>query len=311
MKISKINNYIFYISIILLITIFIQITLGAWIRLTGSGMSCPDWPLCYGMIIPTYSKISLLENIDYAYYQVFLEWIHRVNAAILIGPLCLILAFVILLNKSLGGSYIKLAYSLIFLLIIQGLLGGLTVFKSNIPWSVAIHLICAFLLFFIALNLLLLSTKNENNYVLINYKLRFIIYFSGLITMITASAGSFTSKYGASLACSNWPNCNEKFFPDISSSFEIIHFSHRVLAFILIILLIILIKGLFKSISKMSVLFRLYYFLIPFVIFVQVIIGALLIYFEIPIWMGVFHQASGLLLFSLISIMLFYTKLSK
>ena len=30
------------------LTIVTQILLGAWVRLTGSGMSCPDWPLCYG-----------------------------------------------------------------------------------------------------------------------------------------------------------------------------------------------------------------------------------------------------------------------
>ena len=38
----------------------------------------------------------------------------------------------------------KFSYYLIVLLSIQGLLGGLTVFKSNIPWSVAIHLASAF-----------------------------------------------------------------------------------------------------------------------------------------------------------------------
>ena len=45
------KNYLLtvrYFSILLIFTIVIQILLGAWVRLTGSGMSCPDWPLCYG-----------------------------------------------------------------------------------------------------------------------------------------------------------------------------------------------------------------------------------------------------------------------
>ena len=37
-----------------------------------------------------------------------------------------------------------------------------------------------------------------------------------------------------------------------------------------------------------------------FIITFQVIIGALLIYMEVPIWMGIFHQSIGLLLFTLI-----------
>ena len=46
------------VGLILLFSIFLQIILGAWVRLTGSGMSCPDWPLCYGFIFPTPYKIS-------------------------------------------------------------------------------------------------------------------------------------------------------------------------------------------------------------------------------------------------------------
>ena len=41
------KNYLLtvrYSSILLIFTIVIQILLGAWVRLTGSGMSCPDWP---------------------------------------------------------------------------------------------------------------------------------------------------------------------------------------------------------------------------------------------------------------------------
>ena len=60
-----------YFSLLLLVAIFFQIILGAWVRLTGSGMSCPDWPLCYGMIFPTYEKIKSIENIDYTYFQIF------------------------------------------------------------------------------------------------------------------------------------------------------------------------------------------------------------------------------------------------
>ena len=308
MRLDKVNNIIYIISIFLLLTIFIQITLGAWIRLTGSGMSCPDWPLCYGMFIPTYSKIILLENISYSYYQIFLEWIHRANAAILIGPLCLILSSIIIFNKSLSISFKKLSYALLVLLMIQGLLGGLTVFKSNIPWSVAIHLICAFLLFYVVLNIILNISINEKNFLYIKNNIRVNIILSGIIAMITASLGSFTSKYGASLSCSKWPKCNDSLFPNISSSFEVIHFSHRLLAFILIIFLVLIFYKLFKYLSKMSDFFKIIYLLIPGIILLQVLVGALLIYFEVPIWMGVFHQASGLLLFSLISIMLFYTK---
>ena len=146
---SKMENIslIKYISIFLLFSIFLQIILGAWVRLTGSGMSCPDWPLCYGFIFPTPTKLDYIENINYTYFQIFLEWAHRANAAFVIGPITIILGLVIFIKNNTEKIYKKYAFLLLMLLGIQGALGGLTVLKSNIPWSVAIHLMFAFLLY--------------------------------------------------------------------------------------------------------------------------------------------------------------------
>ena len=56
---KKFKKIIKYLSITLLLTIVIQILLGAWVRLTGSGMSCPDWPLCYGLFFLPILKLMI------------------------------------------------------------------------------------------------------------------------------------------------------------------------------------------------------------------------------------------------------------
>ena len=33
------------------------IVLGAWVRATGSGLACPDWPTCYGHLLPLPGEI--------------------------------------------------------------------------------------------------------------------------------------------------------------------------------------------------------------------------------------------------------------
>ncbi len=294
-----------YLSGFLVLTIITQIILGAWVRLTGSGMSCPDWPLCYGFFFPSYKKIMDLGIIEYSYFQIFLEWIHRANAAFIIGPLTVILFFYIVLNKKVNKTLKTYSYYLIILLGIQGLLGGLTVMKSNIPWSVALHLASAFLLLYIALNIFLLVFEKRNSYFKVQSFEKMLIYISAFMILVTACAGAFTSKYGASLACANWPYCNSTLYPDINDQFEVIHFIHRVLAFFLVLILAFLIYRLRKYYKYFSLSNKIVFNLIPTIIFFQISLGAMLIVFKVPIWMGVFHQFMGLLLFSSLSILIF------
>ena len=53
-------------------TMFALIVVGSIVRTTGSGLACPDWPLCHGRLIPPMQ------------FNILMEWFHRL-LALLVG----------------------------------------------------------------------------------------------------------------------------------------------------------------------------------------------------------------------------------
>ncbi len=91
--------------------------IGAATRVMNAGLACPDWPLCYGQVIPT-QQMNL---------QVFLEWFHRLDAA-LIGSSTIVLVALSWWHKAKLPSWLPWGSSFaLSLIIFQGILGGLTV----------------------------------------------------------------------------------------------------------------------------------------------------------------------------------------
>ncbi|MGF1672056.1 MAG: heme A synthase, partial [Rivularia sp. (in: cyanobacteria)] len=62
------------------IATLILMAIGSATRVMNAGLACPDWPLCYGELVPT-KQMN---------FQVFLEWFHRLDAS-LIGVSAIVL----------------------------------------------------------------------------------------------------------------------------------------------------------------------------------------------------------------------------
>lgn len=107
------------------------VVVGVIVRATESGMGCPDWPLCYGQIIPPLDD-----------YKAWLEWIHRTIAA---GIGLIVLAVVAAALRSLRGrrSLQGASLALLALVLFQAWLGRQTVLESNSGRSVTAHLATA------------------------------------------------------------------------------------------------------------------------------------------------------------------------
>ena len=118
----------------------ILMAIGSATRVMNAGLACPDWPLCYGTLVPT-KQMNL---------QVFLEWFHRLDAAFIgIGAIALVVGC--WWNRNSLPKWLPWSATFALgLILFQGVLGGLTVTEMLRFDIVTAHLATA-LLFFITL----------------------------------------------------------------------------------------------------------------------------------------------------------------
>ena len=70
-----------------LVFTYVLMLLGAYTSAIGAGLSCPDWPTCYGTWIP-FLHPEIVANAPYSAWQIFAEWAHR-GLALVVGFLIL------------------------------------------------------------------------------------------------------------------------------------------------------------------------------------------------------------------------------
>ena len=119
----------------LIILTLIVIVFGAYVRLTDAGLGCPDWPGCYGKLVP--SGISGYEDSDeYDAGKAWREMIHRYLAGFLgIG----IFGLALYSLRSCNG-FRSLELALVPLVVFQSILGMFTVTLLLKPLVVSLHL---------------------------------------------------------------------------------------------------------------------------------------------------------------------------
>jgi heme A synthase len=189
--------------------------LGSWVRINGAGMTCPDWPLCRGALVP-----ALIGG-------VVLEWTHRLIAMIV--GFVIIAAFVAgwRVRRAIAGVGPTLI-ALVCVFALQVAVGGITIHESNRPRSVALHwgVAMALLATLIVLALLAFLAPKAGNGP--SARAGAPLYALGIATAcayVTMCIGSYVSSSGAGLACSTVPGCDGSVTGDTLP--QVLQMSHR------------------------------------------------------------------------------------
>lgn len=283
------------------VLIYCLIVLGAVVRATNSGLSCPDWPTCYGHWVPLPSDIAALPDIGYTYGQVMLEWVHRLVAGVLLGPLVLLLAGLTFWRRRAAPGLALMGGGLLLLLLIQGALGGVTVLDRNSPWSVAVHLGNALLV--LSLTLRIYAAAADWRAPASARGLGLIAATAWGLALLAMMSAAMTAKSGASLACATWPSCNGTFLPDLGDEGVRFHYAHRVLAAgTTLSVLLLLVRAWLRTSTMPAVRGPAAFAAV--LILAQVSLGAAVILLEVPVDVAVIHQAVGVLTFATVTLLM-------
>ena len=204
----------------LIVTIF-----GAYVRLSHAGLSCPDWPGCYGQVLVPQTDEAVIQA-NSAFPERLLdasrawkEMIHRYLASIL-GLLILAIAITAWQRRHRPGQKVLLPFMLVLLVAAQGALGMWTVTLLLKPIMVTAHLLggltTTMLLWWLSLRSGGLFTGYAkpltNNDGVAMYRW---LLFGVVLLYIQLFLGGWVSTNYAALACSDFPLCQGEILPPL------------------------------------------------------------------------------------------------
>lgn len=204
---------VFYrISALAVLLTFVVILMGAYVRLSDAGLSCPDWPGCYGqMIVPqTQSQAAqgpmAFPDRPLEVDKAWKEMIHRYLAGTL-GMLILALAVLSWFRRDEVSQQRVLPPILLALVIFQALLGMWTVTLLLKPLVVTGHLLGG--MSTIALLWLCLLRQGDHLRGLRDAPgVRLMAAIALVVLVAQIFLGAWTSTNYAAIACEAFPTCH-------------------------------------------------------------------------------------------------------
>jgi protoheme IX farnesyltransferase len=212
-----------WISIAAVIATYLLIVVGGVVRTTGSGLGCPDWPLCYGQPVPPAQPSSVI------------EYSHRAFGGV---ASALIVATMLLWARARAWDWrvVAIGAAIGGLLAGQIVLGAVTVALELPPMIVLAHLGLAMALLGSLIVVAVHIWRGTENPAQMarpgsTRQLRRTALGSAAAVYVLVLTGAFVRATGASWACVGWPGCNGQALPFGADRLVDIQLSHRLLAY--------------------------------------------------------------------------------
>jgi len=196
------------------VALFLLMTMGNIVSATGSGLGCPDWPLCHGRLLPP------------AQTKVLIEFSHRLKAI----PFTVLLLITVVLTwrRTTARAPRRLSLVLAVLVIAQIGLGAVTVLLKLPNLVSTAHLVNALLI----LAGLIVLAEGSRPPALVSARVGRLAVAGLAALLLQLALGGYVRHAGAGLACPDFPLCSGSLLPHHWES--AVHWIHRWLGVLLL-----------------------------------------------------------------------------
>jgi heme A synthase len=223
-----------------LISTILLIMVGSYVRVTGNGLGCPDWPLCHGQAIPPFLESA------------WVEFLHR-----LFGAAVVVQAVILIYLSRRWFKPDKWIYrTAIFgsvVLTAQVILGGIHVIHELPRWTGWIHTGVAMLVAGTMAVWVALSRPESRRLgartatLLKGTRLPLWTAIAAGASFVLILTGSLVTRTGASLVCPDFPACGLETVPDNLQTIVLIQMTHRFAAFVVAFAVILTLWHLLRA----------------------------------------------------------------
>ncbi len=264
------------------------VTIGVFVRATESGLGCPDWPFCYGQLLPPLDDP-----------KAWIEWIHRTVAAV-IGIEILGLAVLALRDHRERASILWPTLATVGLVGFQAWLGRETVRLGNSGESVTAHLAAAMILVGLLVYLVVragypaqLSERGRSQ------RFTLLAAFGAAVTFALLLFGSHVTATDSALVFPDWPLMGGSLVPPLTDVTGA-HVLHRWVAALVGLIVAAIAVVAWRTQRERPTLVRLA--VGSAVLFgVQVVVGGAQVLTRLEAWTQTLHLALGAVIWAMLA----------
>ena len=275
------------LAVATVVATFLLVTIGVIVRATNAGLGCPDWPTCYGQLLPPAGD-----------FKAWIEWLHR-DMAVLVGLLIVGLAGLALVDHRDRPSLVYPSVASVALVGYQAYLGRQTVLLGNTGESVTAHLAAAMALIGVLVYLVVRASYpariggrgSSQQFTL-------LASFAAAATFVLLLFGSNVTARNAGLVFLDWPLMSGgvyPFDPAIPRDVAVLYGAHALHRYVAAVVLVVL--GAVAVIAARSPGLRPWQRSAAVGIFVvylvQVVVGGLQVLTLLSDWSQTLHLALG------------------